>query len=159
MFMYIYLQHLHRLTKWNSDENRSTTATIQSLRQPRHVSQPLQLVSLPWCRRLVSPALQLVSLPWCRRLVTWFVDHRIWSENVQLWPNMESSRFVEVYVTSRDVQGSGAVKRDANVSFSARTMLTRTRIISDPHPWQYTLLIKLSAIKNHIKSLWSWIFT
>ena len=71
-------------TKSLSSSNGLTRPITLSLWQPRHVSSPLQLVSLPWYRRLV----------------TWFADHRIWPENVQLWPNMGSSRFVD---QSRDI--------------------------------------------------------
>jgi len=38
------------------------------------------------------------------------------------------------HVTSRDVQGLGAFKRDANVC-SLHAARCLARIISDPHPW------------------------
>jgi len=120
---FIYITNfICNTTKWHDDEipqqqQRSNTS---------YHSDSHDTTRLP-----ASTVSQPAVMPTTCHVICW-PPYMAWKRSIMTKYGVDSSIS---HVTSRDVQGSDAAKRDANVC-SLYAAYCLARIISDPHPWQ-----------------------
>ena len=103
--------------------------TTKSLSSSNGLTRPITLTATT--RLPASTVSQPAVMPTTCYVICW-PPYMAWKRSIMTKYGVDSSIS---HVTSRDVQGSDAAKRDANVC-SLYAAYCLARIISDPHPWQ-----------------------
>ena len=124
-FSEYYVHLFTSLTLYTTQRNEMTTST-KSLSSSNGLTRPIRLSLTATTRLLASTVSQPAVMP---SLLTTTYGLKTFNYD-QTWGPVDSSIS---HVTSRDVQGSDAAKRDANVC-SLYAACCLARIISDPHP-------------------------